>query len=224
MKTHFEQAEAWLRRQPPAISGDGGHKTTFRVAILLRVGFALSVDEVVSLMAVFNSSCDPRWNEKELRHKVDEAFKVQSNRMIGFMLAPERPQIRRIVATAACVRRIALSALPEPKPTNAEEASLPRKRDKTAPESAQVASKPLKPSATYTDQTNRDVFDTRIYGSVSTPLNRLTLKARSFKLEDCQTTPTKGNCPVCWQRGKAVPLSATHCPVCARTRRDCAAA
>jgi len=111
MKTHFEQAEAWLRSQPPAVSGAGGHKTTLRVATLLRIGFALSEVEVSALLAVFSASCAPPWNDRELQHKVDEAFKVTPRFVVGFMLAPERPAVRRVVPVTSSVRRIAISAL-----------------------------------------------------------------------------------------------------------------
>ncbi len=117
MKNHFEQAEAWLRSQPPAVSGAGGHKTTLRVATLLRVGFALSEPEVAALLAMYNTSCSPPWNERELQHKVVDSFKITPRFMVGFMLAPERSPIRRIVPVASSVRRIVITpAKPTPPP------------------------------------------------------------------------------------------------------------
>lgn len=58
---------------PPAVSGQGGHNTTFRVACVLVLGFALSDSEAMSVLAEWNQGCQPAWSEHELQHKVKSA-------------------------------------------------------------------------------------------------------------------------------------------------------
>ncbi len=118
LKPPAEQARAWLAYQPPAISGQDGHRTTLRVASLLRIGFRLGEVEVSSLMADFNRTCSPPWSARELAHKVTSAFASVPRHALGFMLAPERPTVTRAKPAVASVRRIKLGA-PPPFLTNA---------------------------------------------------------------------------------------------------------
>jgi len=95
-----------------------------------------------------------------------------------------------------------------------------------APQAMEPASgKPSKPPATYTGLANHaHLVTTWFQDVIHVSSHRPKSNARTFTREECQTTPTKGNCPVCWQRGKAVPLRATHCPLCAHSARHRAAA
>lgn len=78
------RAEAYLRAVPPAVSGCSGHNHTFRVACVLVNGFNLSPEKAYPLLAEWNQTCDPPWNEKELRHKLDDAAKQEGPR--GWLL------------------------------------------------------------------------------------------------------------------------------------------
>ena len=70
----FEQVIHYLRRQPPAISGQDGHRTTMRVVSDLRVGFNLAEDVVKWLMMnIYNPTCQPEWSESEIDHKIADA-------------------------------------------------------------------------------------------------------------------------------------------------------
>ena len=120
LKTPAEQARAWLAHQPPAVSGQDGHRVTLRVASLLRIGFRLGEGEVSSLMADYNRTCSPQWSERELAHKVASAFASMPRHVLGFMLAPERPMITRSKPVASSVRRIRLGAPPPPAPRTPE--------------------------------------------------------------------------------------------------------
>jgi len=67
----FEQILEFLKRQPPAISGQGGHPTTIRVVTDLKCGFNLEDDLVRWLLInVYNPTCEPEWSERELEHKL----------------------------------------------------------------------------------------------------------------------------------------------------------
>jgi hypothetical protein len=70
----IERASKYLAAIPGAISGSGGHATTFRAALALVRGFALPEDEALRLLVEeFNPRCGPAWSLRELRHKVKQA-------------------------------------------------------------------------------------------------------------------------------------------------------
>lgn len=75
-----ERAARYLAEIPPAISGQGGHNQTFRAACVLVVGFNLSVDDALPLLAEWNTRCQPPWTEKELLHKLESADKQPGER------------------------------------------------------------------------------------------------------------------------------------------------
>ncbi len=75
MTTSFERALAYLEKLPPAVSGSGGHNATFRAACEC-YRFGLSSSQVFEAMLWFNQNrCQPPWEERELRHKIDDAAK-----------------------------------------------------------------------------------------------------------------------------------------------------
>lgn len=67
------RARAYLERVSPAISGQGGHATTFLAAQHLVRGFGLDDESALSVLAEWNARCVPPWTDKELRHKVRQA-------------------------------------------------------------------------------------------------------------------------------------------------------
>jgi hypothetical protein len=69
------QARAYLAKVHGAVSGAGGHNATFRVACLL-VRFNLLEAQTWALLCEWNTRCQPPWSERELRHKLDDAFRV----------------------------------------------------------------------------------------------------------------------------------------------------
>ena len=58
MKT-LERARGYLAKLPVAVSGQGGHKATFRAASVLVHGFALGKDEALSVLREWNRGCQP---------------------------------------------------------------------------------------------------------------------------------------------------------------------
>jgi hypothetical protein len=79
------RARAYVRSMPPAVSGQRGHDTTFRVAIALVRGFALSNAEALPILEEFNARCVPPWSERELEHKLHDA--ARSDRLqLGYLL------------------------------------------------------------------------------------------------------------------------------------------
>ena len=54
-----ERIQAYLDAIPPAIAYSHGHKQTFKVACLLFNGWALTVDETLAWLKVYNAKCEP---------------------------------------------------------------------------------------------------------------------------------------------------------------------
>jgi hypothetical protein len=80
----IERARKYLAKIPPAVSGQGGHNTTFHAASCLVQGFAFERDTALSLLSEWNQSCVPPWTDKELAHKVDDALKLAGER--GYLM------------------------------------------------------------------------------------------------------------------------------------------
>ena len=92
--TTIDRARAYLSRCPPAISGAGGHSTTYTVAVALVHGFSLPRSEAAQLMAEYNQTCVPPWTARELEHKLDEAIKKPHDKPAGHLIgdiSPRRP-------------------------------------------------------------------------------------------------------------------------------------
>lgn len=84
--TLLRRAAAYLDAMPPAISGRGGHKTTYAAATALVHGFGLSDAQALSLlMAHYNPRCQPEWSESELRHKVADACSKPHLKPFGWL-------------------------------------------------------------------------------------------------------------------------------------------
>jgi hypothetical protein len=76
----------YLDECEPAISGQRGHDTTFRVLCQVINGFGLSREEALSAAEYYNQKCEPHWSEKDLEHKVNDALKADHERPRGHLL------------------------------------------------------------------------------------------------------------------------------------------
>ena len=70
----IRRARAYVATIPPAVSGQDGHRQTFRAAVLVVRGFSLTEGDAVSALATWNRSCVPPWSDAELRRKIREAL------------------------------------------------------------------------------------------------------------------------------------------------------
>jgi hypothetical protein len=84
--TNLERARRYVAKCPPAVSGEGGHNATFRVAAVLQNGFALSEAETLALLREWNTGCVPPWTEAELIHKVRSTARVTHWHPRGYLL------------------------------------------------------------------------------------------------------------------------------------------
>ncbi len=79
-----ERASRYLATMEAAVSGQNGSARCIRAAIRM-VEFGLDHDTVYRLMkGEYNPRCVPEWSDKELLHKIDDAFeKAEPGRMIA---------------------------------------------------------------------------------------------------------------------------------------------
>jgi hypothetical protein len=73
----LERARAYVSTMPSAIAGAGGHSATWNVARKLAQDFALAELDAWDVLCEYNRRCDPPWSEKELRHKLDDAYRAR---------------------------------------------------------------------------------------------------------------------------------------------------
>jgi hypothetical protein len=66
--------EKFVENYPAAISGSGGQRTTFKLALALVWGFELTPDDAMPFLRKYNQRCEPPWTEKELRIKAKSAL------------------------------------------------------------------------------------------------------------------------------------------------------
>jgi len=84
-----QRAALYLAKVDPAVSGEGGHKTAFRAA-MVGPAFDLPQDVAARLFEeLYNPRCVPPWSPREVAHKVAEAYKVEQRR--GWLLEASRP-------------------------------------------------------------------------------------------------------------------------------------
>jgi hypothetical protein len=69
----------------PAVSGQGGHAQTFRVALTVVRGFNLPLDVARVILRLYGSRCSPPWSERELEHKLASAehARIGSGYLLG---------------------------------------------------------------------------------------------------------------------------------------------
>lgn len=80
-----ERAALYLEKIDPAVSGERGHNKAFYAACKIGPGFDLPPEVAFRLIRdLYNPRCQPPWSEKELRHKIDDAYKAAADR--GFLL------------------------------------------------------------------------------------------------------------------------------------------
>ena len=91
-----DSIRAYIERAPVAISGQCGHGTTLRVARTLYNGFALSRDQVLEWLRIYNRQLSEKWTERELAHKADSAVRGTYDKPRGWLFTGHRLRPRRI--------------------------------------------------------------------------------------------------------------------------------
>lgn len=71
----FERCRAYLAKCPNAVAGAKGHRTTWHAANTAN-RFGLTQPEAIDLLRWYSTTkCDPPWSEKEIEHKVADAYR-----------------------------------------------------------------------------------------------------------------------------------------------------
>lgn len=84
--TPAERAKLYAKAMPPAISGSGGHSQTFALAVALAHGFNLNESECWAILQDYNTTCSPPWGERDLRHKMRDAYNTPHTKPRGWLL------------------------------------------------------------------------------------------------------------------------------------------
>jgi RecA-family ATPase len=108
-------ARAYLAKLPPAVAGQGGHPATYRAASILAHGFELGWDDAWTLLQEWNKThCSPAWSDKDLRHKLNDAFVKPHERPKGWLGGRERTvgSNGRLMFDPKRVAEIAFGAVP----------------------------------------------------------------------------------------------------------------
>jgi hypothetical protein len=84
--TTADRIGRYVGKIPGAVSGNGGHSQTFKVAMVLFNGFGCSEAETLEWLRHYNSKCEPPWSEAELRHKARSANEAAYDKPRGWML------------------------------------------------------------------------------------------------------------------------------------------
>ena len=89
------RAQKHIDTLEPAVSGSGGHAATFRACRILVNDYNLSLDEAWPILLSFNARCEPPWNEKVLRRKLEAAARRPKGNYGITTRLPRPPQGRR---------------------------------------------------------------------------------------------------------------------------------
>lgn len=82
----IHRAQRYAMAYPAAISGQGGHDVTFRLACVLVNGFELDPGTARAILEGWNLTCQPPWSSRELDHKIQQAQAAGANGDRGYML------------------------------------------------------------------------------------------------------------------------------------------
>ena len=104
-----ERISKYMACLDPAVSGAHGHNATFHAACVLVHGWGLSVEQAWPFALEYNARCDPPWNDRDLRRKLEQAMSRPSDRPRGYLLGAGDPS--GVPGTAWMPRP------PKPKPT-----------------------------------------------------------------------------------------------------------
>jgi hypothetical protein len=93
MRFNPDRVRKYLSKCEPAVSGQGGHNTTFAAACALVYGFALDPVVAYQFFTEWNARCLPPWNEHDLRRKLLQALNHPSHQKPrGYLLGGAHSQ------------------------------------------------------------------------------------------------------------------------------------
>lgn len=75
--TRYKMAKRLVEAMPAAVEGEHGDAQTLQVAFVGN-DYALTPDEFWPILVEYNKKCRPPWNERDLRRKLENAYKYSS--------------------------------------------------------------------------------------------------------------------------------------------------
>ena len=91
-KENLQKAQAHAGLAEPAVSGEDGHGTAFKLIRELVWGHDLTVDQARPIAETYNQRCQPPWSAQELEHKLVEADTREFDLPRGYLLKAESAQ------------------------------------------------------------------------------------------------------------------------------------
>jgi hypothetical protein len=80
-----ERCRRYVAKIAPAVSGQRGHRQTYKVAQHVFVGFELSREAGRPIFREYCGRCDPPWSDKDCEHKIEQAI-TKSRLPKGYLL------------------------------------------------------------------------------------------------------------------------------------------
>jgi predicted P-loop ATPase len=87
----LERARLYVAKIPGAVSGNGGHDTTYDAALALVCGFDLDESTALTILEEYNQRCEPQWKQHELKHKIHSAATSMKAPRRGYLLEKDKP-------------------------------------------------------------------------------------------------------------------------------------
>ncbi len=95
----IEQARRYVAGIPGAVSGQHGHDRTYRTACVLTIGFGLGIVDALPLLEMWNQTCSPPWESRDLVRKLEQASKQPGLRG-GLIRSPAAAAIPTAIPSA----------------------------------------------------------------------------------------------------------------------------
>jgi hypothetical protein len=105
-----DKIRRYIDQAPEAISGQGGHSTTLRVARSLYNGFGLPCDQVFDWLKVYNQRLADKWTNRQLMHKAEAAAAGTYDKHRGWMKADTETTVLSYSQRSAMVRETVVHA------------------------------------------------------------------------------------------------------------------
>ena len=102
--SRIERARNYLAKMPVAVSGQGGHIAAFKAVCVATIGFNLTDDESLAALTDWNTTCQPPWSERELRHKIASARRDSKNQP-GYLLSEDDTHYRHPTAPTPTISK-----------------------------------------------------------------------------------------------------------------------
>jgi hypothetical protein len=81
-----ERVRRWLAKADPAISGQLGSRTAWRVVCSVLKGFDVPVSDAIGLLQEWNARCCPPWTQGELMRMAYRAHRARDTRPRGYLI------------------------------------------------------------------------------------------------------------------------------------------